>query len=76
VESLSSIEIETSKWGNSGDQIVKKFISATTLTLQSQVPSGNDSTSIEKICEILIKSLLIFRKFLLTQILNGLLVTI
>jgi hypothetical protein len=62
VESLSSIEIKTFKWGNSGDQIVKKFISATTLTLQSQVPSGNDSTSIEKICEILIKSLLILEK--------------
>ncbi|XP_045805840.1 endoribonuclease Dicer homolog 2-like [Trifolium pratense] len=39
VESLSSIEIETFKWGNSGDQIVKNFVSATTLTLQSHVPS-------------------------------------
>jgi hypothetical protein len=62
VESVSSIEIETFKWGNSGDQIVKNFISATMLTLQSHVPSGNDSTSIEKICEILIKSLLILEK--------------
>ncbi|GAU25920.1 hypothetical protein TSUD_16580, partial [Trifolium subterraneum] len=39
VESLSSIEIETFKWGNSGDQIVKNFVSATMLTLQSHVPS-------------------------------------
>ncbi|WJX27542.1 hypothetical protein P8452_16351 [Trifolium repens] len=38
-ESLSSIEIEISSWGNSGDQIVKKFISATVLTLLCCVPS-------------------------------------
>ncbi|CAJ2657950.1 unnamed protein product [Trifolium pratense] len=38
-ESLSSIDIETFSWGNSGDQIVKNFISATVLTLQSCVPS-------------------------------------
>ncbi|XP_045805970.1 endoribonuclease Dicer homolog 2-like isoform X2 [Trifolium pratense] len=38
-ESLSSIEIENFLWGNSGDQIVKKFSSATMLTLQSYVPS-------------------------------------
>ncbi|MCH92177.1 endoribonuclease dicer 2-like, partial [Trifolium medium] len=38
-ESLSSIDIETFSWGNSGDQIVKKFISATVLTLQCCVPS-------------------------------------
>ncbi|XP_039686333.1 endoribonuclease Dicer homolog 2 isoform X2 [Medicago truncatula] len=38
-ESLSSIEIETFLWGISGDQIVKKFSSATMMTLQSCIPS-------------------------------------
>ncbi|XP_058762785.1 endoribonuclease Dicer homolog 2-like isoform X2 [Vicia villosa] len=37
-ESLSSIEIETFLWGHSGDQIVKKFSSATMMTLQSYIP--------------------------------------
>ncbi|KEH42074.1 endoribonuclease dicer-like protein [Medicago truncatula] len=38
-ESLSSIEIETLLWGNSGDQIVKDFCSSAILTLQSYIPS-------------------------------------
>jgi hypothetical protein len=39
--------------GNLGYHIMKKLILASTLTLQSYIPSTNDSTSIEKICEIL-----------------------
>nr|XP_004486471.1 endoribonuclease Dicer homolog 2 isoform X1 [Cicer arietinum] len=66
-ESLSLIEVETFLWGNSGDQIVKKFSSATILSLKSYIPSDPQWTIGDNMNSDLDRGLLTSKVFCLIE---------